>query len=66
MYLCWSSEVSVYVSVNGRGKGIGKRLLQKLIEESEKHNIWTLQAGVFPENVSSLKNHEASGFRKIG
>lgn len=60
------AEVSVYVSVNARGKGIGKLLLKKLIEDSEKHNIWTLQAGVFPENSSSLKIHEATGFRKIG
>ena len=36
------AEVSVYVSVNARGKGIGKLLLKKLIEDSEKHNIWTL------------------------
>jgi phosphinothricin acetyltransferase len=60
------AEVSVYVSAKSRGKGIGKLLLEKLIEESEKHNIWTLQAGVFPENSSSLKIHEAVGFRKIG
>ena len=45
---------------------VGKLLLEKLIEESERNNIWTLQAGVFPENASSLKIHEASGFRKIG
>jgi len=60
------AEVSVYVSTKARGKGVGKLLLEKLIEESERNNIWTLQAGVFPENASSLKIHEASGFRKIG
>jgi len=60
------AEVSVYVSTKARGKGVGKFLLEKLIEESERNNIWTLQAGVFPENASSLKIHEASGFRKIG
>src|SRR6478736_498215 len=60
------AEVSVYVSANARGKGIGKLLLEKLIEESERNDIWTLQAGAFPENASSLKIHEASGFRKIG
>jgi phosphinothricin acetyltransferase len=60
------AEVSVYVSANARGKGIGKLLLEKLIEESEKHNLWTLQAGVFPENSASLKIHEALAFRRIG
>ena len=59
-------EVSVYVSAASRGKGIGKNLLQALIEESEKENFWTLQAGIFPENISSLAIHEACGFRVIG
>src|SRR5690348_13822618 len=60
------AEVSVYVSSKARGKGIGKQLLQKLIEESEANNIWTLQAGIFPENIQSLKIHEGCGFRVIG
>ena len=60
------AEVSVYVSDKARGKGLGKKLLQKLIEESEANNIWTLQAGIFPENVASIKIHNACGFRTLG
>ena len=60
------AEVSVYVSEAARGKGIGKELLNALIIESEKNNFWTLQAGIFPENTSSLKIHEQYGFRIIG
>jgi phosphinothricin acetyltransferase len=60
------AEVSVYVSDKARGKGIGKQLLQKLIEESEANNTWTLQAGIFPENVASIKIHESCGFRLVG
>ena len=60
------AEVSVYVSNKARGKGVGKQLLQKLVEESEANNIWTLQAGIFPENIPSIKIHEACGFRLIG
>jgi len=60
------AEVSVYVQVDSRGKGYGKKLLKALIDESEKNNIWTLQAGVFPENKASLQLHEALGFRKVG
>jgi L-amino acid N-acyltransferase YncA len=60
------AEVSVYVADGYKGKGIGKQLLRTLIVESEKNNIWTLQAGIFPENGSSVAIHEASGFRKVG
>ncbi len=45
---------------------MGKQLLQNLVEESEVNNIWTLQSGVFRENVASLKIHEDCGFRIIG
>lgn len=60
------AEVSVYVSENARGRGIGKKLLTVLIEESEKNNIWTLQAGIFPENKASIQIHLGCGFRIIG
>lgn len=60
------AEVSVYVSALHRGKKIGMKLLENLIKASEQNNIWTLQAGIFPENVASIKIHEALGFRKIG
>jgi L-amino acid N-acyltransferase YncA len=60
------AEVSVYISSRARGKGLGKQLLQKLVEESEANNIWTLQAGIFPENVQSVKIHEHAGFRVVG
>ncbi|MCW3113264.1 MAG: hypothetical protein JWR18_1660, partial [Segetibacter sp.] len=53
----------VYVSDKARGKGLGKQLLQKLVDESEANNIWTLQAGIFPENIARIKIHEACGFR---
>lgn len=59
-------EVSVYISEKARGKGIGKQLLQALINESEKNNFWTLQAGILPENIISVKIHEDCGFRIIG
>jgi len=60
------AEVSVYIAEAARGKGMGKQLLRALINESEQHNLWTLQAGIFPENISSIKIHEACGFRIIG
>jgi L-amino acid N-acyltransferase YncA len=60
------AEVSVYVAAAARGNGVGKALLQALIAESESHGIWTLQAGIFPENVGSIALHKSCGFREVG
>jgi phosphinothricin acetyltransferase len=60
------AEVSIYVDAHHQGKGIGMKLLEEVIRESEHQNLWTLQAGIFPENKASLKLHEQCGFRQIG
>ncbi len=60
------AEVSIYVHSEWQGKGVGSRLMEKLIAESETAGIWTLQAGIFPENMSSIKLHEKFGFRIVG
>ena len=60
------AEVSVYVASAARGGGIGKALLKALIEDSERHGIWTLQAGIFPENAASIALHKSCRFREVG
>ncbi len=60
------AEVSVYVAAASRGRGIGRKLLERLITESEQNGIWTLQAGIFPENTGSLAIHQHCGFREVG
>ena len=60
------AEVSIYVESAFRGKGIGNKLMKALIQESETNGIWTLQAGIFPENTGSLKLHHNYKFRTIG
>ena len=60
------AEVSVYVAATARGGGVGRTLLESLIKSSEDEGIWTLQAGVFPENVASLAMHHHCGFREVG
>jgi L-amino acid N-acyltransferase YncA len=60
------AEISVYVAAAARGRGVGKALLQALVEESELNGVWTLQAGIFPENVGSIALHKSCGFREVG
>lgn len=60
------AEVSVYVSSGARRGGLGRTLLERLIGASEEAGLWTLQAGIFPENEGSLAIHLALGFRVVG
>ncbi len=60
------AEVSVYVAERARGRKIGSSLLGALVTASEQEGIWTLQAGIFPENVPSIQIHKRAGFRIVG
>jgi phosphinothricin acetyltransferase len=60
------AETSIYVAESFRGLGIGLSLLSALIICSEQHGIWTLQAGILPENESSRALHRKCGFREVG
>lgn len=60
------AEVSVYVAEGARGRGVGSALLERLVQGSEEAGIWTLQAGIFPENAGSIAIHLARGFRVVG
>jgi phosphinothricin acetyltransferase len=59
-------EHSVYVDPAERGRGVGRLLLERLIASTEAAGIWTIQSGVFPENVASLRLHERVGFTVVG
>jgi phosphinothricin acetyltransferase len=60
------AEVSVYIAGAAQRSGVGRALLDGLIGLSEVNGFWTLQGGIFPENVASLRLFESRGFRKVG
>ena len=60
------AENSVYVAERARGRGVGRALLRELCGSAERAGIWTIQAGIFPENVASLTLHHKCGFRTVG
>jgi L-amino acid N-acyltransferase YncA len=59
-------EHSVYVRPADSGRGVGRTLLRALIGSTEAAGIWTIQSGIFPENVASLRLHGGEGFRVVG
>ncbi len=60
------AEVSVYVASEARGQGVGKLLLSEAVRASEAAGLWTLQAVIYPTNLSSIRLHEGCGFRVVG
>jgi L-amino acid N-acyltransferase YncA len=60
------AEDSVYVADGAQGHGVGRRLLEELVAGAEQNGIWTIQAGIFPENEASIELHRRCGFRVVG
>jgi L-amino acid N-acyltransferase YncA len=60
------AEVSIYVDPDHAGRGVGRTLLLALVNASERAGLWTLRAGIFPENEASIRLHESCGFRLLG
>ena len=59
-------EHSIYVAEHARGRGVGRMLLQSMIAGADASGIWTIQTGIFPENVASVQLHLQCGFRVVG
>jgi biuret amidohydrolase len=59
-------EVSIYIAEKARGQGVGHALMAALVSASDAAGLWSLTAGIFPENKASLILHAAHGFRCMG
>jgi L-amino acid N-acyltransferase len=62
----YSVEHSVYVSATHRGKGIGKRLLQAIIDEATHQSYHALIGGIDSQNTASIALHKSLDFQHAG
>jgi len=62
----WTVEISVYVSVNSRGKGTGKRLYSEIESILMKQNVVNIIASITGENESSKRFHNSMGYDLVG
>ncbi|PSB20508.1 GNAT family N-acetyltransferase [filamentous cyanobacterium CCP1] len=63
---CYSAEDSVYVSAGQRGRGIGKLLMNPLIDTAQQMGLHTVIAGIDAANGVSIRLHETFGFQQVG
>lgn len=65
---CYSgiAEFSIYISSQGRGKGVGSRLMDNFLEALISEGKWKVLSRVFPENLPSLLLLRKHGFREVG
>jgi phosphinothricin acetyltransferase len=60
------AEFSVYVARDYRGRGVGRRALEALIQEAAAAGLHKLVSRIFPENVASRTACRSVGFREVG
>lgn len=62
----YTVEHSVYVHRDHRGRGVGRLLLQALIERAEGQQLHVLVGGIDVGNAASIRLHQALGFAHAG
>jgi phosphinothricin acetyltransferase len=62
----YSVENSIYVKDRQRGKGIGKLLMQPLIDAAKELKLHTIIAGIDADNKLSIEFHKQFGFEEVG
>jgi phosphinothricin acetyltransferase len=60
------AEFSIYLDRDARGRGIGRTLLDALVEAAREHGYWKLVSRIFPFNTASRALCRACGFREVG
>ena len=66
MAYSWDSDISVYISKEYQGKGLGKRLYTALETLLKALGYVTLYAIVTGENKNSIAFHEGMGYTEVG
>ncbi len=60
------ADLSVYVERGWRGKGVGRRLLERVIELARQIGYHKMVLAGFPFNTAGVALYERMGFRTVG
>lgn len=61
-----TAEISIYISKEFQGQGIGKALLEEIIQLARNNQFHTVISIITGGNNSSIKLHEKFGFIQVG
>lgn len=61
-----TGETSFYVQADHRGKGVGRRLKEAIIDEARRLGYHTIIAGVAEGSDASLHLNKSCGFEEVG
>ena len=60
------ADLSVYVERAWRGRGVGRRLLEEVIEAARKLDYHKMVLAAFPTNAAGMALYERLGFSRVG
>lgn len=60
------AEFSIYLDRHARGRGVGRQLLEGLLDAARDRGYWKLVSRIFPFNTASRALCRACGFREVG
>ena len=59
-------EYTIYLDRDARGQGVGRRLLDALVQAAGAAGYWKLQGRLFTSNAASAALARRCGFREVG
>ncbi|HEY4082487.1 MAG TPA: arsinothricin resistance N-acetyltransferase ArsN1 family B [Burkholderiaceae bacterium] len=62
----WSVDTSAYVREDMRGRGVGRRLYERLFAMLAQQGYFQAFAGIALPNLGSVALHESVGFKSLG
>jgi len=60
------ADFSIYIERGWRGKGVGRRLLEHLIEQARHLGYHKMMLSTFPFNATGVALYERLGFTRVG
>jgi L-amino acid N-acyltransferase YncA len=62
----FTAQDSVFIHHDHRGRGVGRAILGRLVEQARENGFHSIMAGIAQDNPGSDRLHESFGFQLVG